>query len=78
VSTFKAVHVDFQIHSFIAKTLFFSSLFYGRIVWIKTSNMNDIDALWYNVSKAAVGVVFNVSSVILEVILGVPPLQISA
>ena len=62
----------------IAKTLFFSSLFYGSIVWMKNSNMTDINSLWYKVSKAATGAVFNVSSVILEVILGVPPLRVSA
>jgi hypothetical protein len=62
----------------IAKTLFFSSLFYGSIIWMKNSNMADLNSLWYRVSKAAVGAVFNVNSVILEVILGVPPLQVSA
>ena len=62
----------------IAKTLFFSSLFYGGIVWMKNSNMSDINALWYKVCKAASGAVFNVSNAILDVILGVPPLQVSA
>ena len=39
--------------------------------------MTDINKLWYRVSKAAVGAVFNVHGAILEVILGVPPLQTS-
>ncbi len=37
--------------------------------------MTDINKLWYRVSKSAVGAVFNVQGAILEVILGVPPLQ---
>ena len=40
--------------------------------------MVEINTLWYKVSKAAVGAVFNVSNVILEVILGIPPLQVVA
>ena len=39
------------------------------------SNMSDINKLWYRVSKAAVGAVFHVHGAILEVILGVPPIQ---
>ena len=42
---------------------------------MKNSNMTDINKLWYRVSKSAVGAVFNVQGAILEVILGVPPLQ---
>ena len=38
--------------------------------------MVEINKLWYRVSKAAVGAVFNTHGAILEVILGVPPLQI--
>ena len=61
----------------ITKTILFSSLFYGSTVWMNNStNMGDINKLWYRVSKAAVGAVFNTHGAILEVILGVPPLQI--
>ena len=59
----------------VAKTILFSTLFYGSIIWMKNSNMTDINKLWYRVSKSAVGAVFNVQGAILEVILGVPPLQ---
>ena len=38
-------------------------------------NRSDINKLWYRVYKAAVGDVFNVHGAILEVILGVPPIQ---
>ena len=61
----------------ITKTMLFSSLFYGSTVWMNnSSNMVEINKLWYRVSKAAVGAVFNTHGAILEVILGVPPLQI--
>ena len=42
---------------------------------MKNSNITVINKLWYRVSKSAVGAVFNVQGAILEVILGVPPLQ---
>jgi hypothetical protein len=38
--------------------------------------MVSINSLWYKVSKSAVGPVFNVSSILLEVILGIPPLEL--
>ena len=44
----------------ITKTMLFSSLFYGSTVWMNnSSNMVEINKLWYRVSKAAVGAVFN-------------------
>ena len=38
--------------------------------------MKAINSLWYKLSKSAVGPIFNVSSSLLEVILGTPPLEI--
>ena len=60
----------------ITKTVLFSALFYGSLIWMNNSNMDDINKLLYKVSKAATGAVFNTHSAILEVILGVPPIQI--
>ena len=45
------------------------------MIWMTNDNMFQINSLWYKVSKSSVGAVFNVQSAILEVILGVPPLQ---
>ena len=53
-----------------------SALFYGSLIWMNNSNMDDINKLLYRVSKAATGAVFNTHSAIVEVILGVPPIQI--
>ena len=60
----------------LVKTVMFSSLFYGCIIWMNHSNMQHINRLWYKISKSAVGAVLNVHGAILEVILGVPPLLI--
>ena len=60
----------------LAKTLMFSSLFYGSLVWQNNANMLDLNKLWYRVAKSAVGAVFNVQNSVLEVILGTPPLEI--
>ena len=52
----------------VTMTILFSSLFYGSTVWMNnSSNMVDINKLWYRVSKAAVGAVFNTHGAILEV-----------
>lgn len=59
----------------VVKTIMFSSLFYGCMIWMSHSNMSLINSLWCKVAKSAVGAVFNVQHEILEVILGVPPLQ---
>ena len=60
----------------LTKTIIFSQLFYGSIVWMNNTNMGDIYKIWYKVLKSAVGAVFNVQSAVLEVIVGVAPLQI--
>ena len=39
-------------------------------------NMKIIDKLWCKIAKTAVGAIFNVNQSILEVILGIPPLQV--
>ena len=54
----------------------FSILFYGSVIWMTNNNMGEIERLWGKIAKTAVGAVFNVNHSILEVIHGVPPLQI--
>ena len=62
----------------IIRVLIFSSLFYGSIIWMNSGNMMAINSLWYKLSKAAVGPVLYVSSSLLEIILGTPPLEIQS
>ena len=61
----------------LTKTVLFSSLFYGSIIWQTNSNMAELNKLWYKVAKSAIGAVFNVQNTIAEVILGVPPLTVT-
>jgi hypothetical protein len=61
----------------IVKIIMFSSLFYGCMIWMSNANMAEIHKLWYKVAKSAVGAVYNVQNALVEVILGVPPLQIA-
>ena len=58
----------------LIKTIFLSKLFYAGHVWINSSNINEIEQLWYKMIKAAVGAVFNIKKSLAEVILGLPPL----
>ena len=60
----------------LVKTVIFSSLFYGSLVWQTNVNLIQLNKLWYKVAKSAIGAVFNVQHTIAEVILGVPPLSV--
>ena len=60
----------------ILKTIMFSSLFYGSMVWMKEDNTRELNGLIYKMSKSALGAVFHVSQVNTEVILGLPPFWI--
>ena len=61
----------------LAKTVMFSSLFYGPFIWKINANMLELNKLCYKVAKSAVGAVLNVQNAILEVILGIPPLRVT-
>ena len=61
----------------LAKTIMFSTLFYGSLVWQTNANLMQLNKLWYKVAKSAIGAVFNVQQTIAEVILGVPPLSVT-
>ena len=60
----------------LTRTLFLSCLFYGSHLWINQKNMKDINSLYYKILKSTVGAVFNVRQTILEIILGIPPINI--
>ena len=61
----------------IARTIIFSScMFYASMVWMNDSNLSDLNSLSYKVAKSAVGAVFNDAISTLEVIVGIPPLQV--
>ncbi len=60
----------------IAKTIIFSCMFYAGMVWFTNQNISELKGLWYRLAKSAVGAVFNVDINTLEVIVGVPPLEV--
>lgn len=60
----------------IIKAVIFSTLLYGSLIWMNICNMEVINRLWCKMAKTSVGAIFNVSPSLLEVILGVPPLQV--
>ena len=61
----------------LLKTIFLSCLYYAGHIWISRKNLQEIEKLWYKMIKSAVGAVFNVSQVTAELILGIPPLDIT-
>ena len=61
----------------LLKTIFLSCLYYAGHIWITRKNLQEIEKLWYKMIKSAVGAVFNVSQVTAELILGIPPLDIT-
>ena len=60
----------------LIRTLFLSCLFYGSHLWMNQKNMKDINCLYYKILKSTVGAVFNVRQSKIEVILGLPPVNI--
>ena len=55
------------------QTIFFPIMLYAGVVWMRETNMKEIQKLWYKISKSATGAVFNVNQPITEVIIGIPP-----
>ena len=66
-----------RIMTQLLRTLFISCLFYAGHVWMKPPNMKEIEKLWYKITKSTVGAVFNISQTTAELIIGIPPLQIT-
>ena len=62
----------------LVKILFISKLSYGSHIWTNKDNMTSINKLWYHVLKSIIGAVLNISQVVAELILGVPPLHIQS
>ena len=60
----------------LIKTIFHSTIFYAGIVWINQKSLDEITSLYYKIIKSAIGAVFNVRKSIIEVILGIPPLEL--
>ncbi|KAL5260728.1 hypothetical protein ACHWQZ_G010771 [Mnemiopsis leidyi] len=61
----------------LTKTVIFSCLFYGSLIWQNNTNLVQLNKFWYKVAKSAVGAVFNIQQAIAEAILGVPPLSVT-
>ena len=61
----------------LIKVLFLPTFFYGGMIWLDRKNVADINKLWYTVSKTSLGATFNVDVELCEIILGLPPIDIS-
>ena len=57
----------------IIKAIFFSSLFYASMIWMKDKNIIEIEKLRHRISKSTTGAVFNISQIYAEIIIGIPP-----
>ena len=60
----------------ITKSYFLSSAHYAGLVWQNNKSIKKLQNIWYTITKSAVGAVFNVRQSVLEVILGLPPLDL--
>lgn len=65
------------VMTLLLKTIFLSCLYYAGHIWINRKNLQDISKLWYKMIKSSIGAVFNISQNVAEVILGLPPLEIT-
>ena len=60
----------------ITRTYFLSCAHYAGLVWQNGKSTKEIQNIWYKIIKSAVGAVFNVRQSLLEIILGLPPLDL--
>ena len=47
------------------------------MIWLDRKNVTDINKLWYTVSKTSLGATFDIKLELCEIILGLPPIDIS-
>ena len=67
---------NLKVMSCLIKALFLSKLSYASHIWISKENMQELNSLFYKMIKAVTGAVFNISQIVAEVILGIPPLHL--
>ena len=60
----------------LTRTLFLSCLLYGSHLWMNKNNMKEINSLYYKLLKTSIGSVFNTRQSIIEIIVGLPPINI--
>ena len=65
-----------QVMIQIIRTLFHSSLFYAGFIWINKNSIQEIMKLHYQIMKTTIGAVFNISTTLAHIILGIPPIDI--
>ena len=65
-----------QVMTQIIRTLFLSTLFYAGFLWINEKSIQEIKKLFYKILKSTTGAVFNTRSSLIEIILGIPPINI--
>ena len=61
----------------LIKILFLPTLIYGGMLWLNRQTLSHIKNLWYKVIKTSIAATFNVKTEICEIILGLPPLELS-
>ena len=61
----------------LLKTIFLSIIYYAGHLWITRKNLQEIDKLWYKMTKSTIGAVFNISQTVSSLILGIPPLEVT-
>ena len=61
----------------IIQSIMFSTLFYASMIWMQESNIVSLKMLVYKIMKSAIGAVFHISEVNAEIILELPPMQIT-
>ena len=69
--------IDQRVMVHLIKVLFLPTLFYGGMIWMDRKNVSNINKLWYTVLKTSLGATFNVKLELCEIILGLPPIDIS-
>ena len=67
-----------NIHTMVQliKTMFIPKLQYAGHIYLTEQNLDIIKKLWYKILKSSIGAVLNISVVVAEVILGLPPLDL--
>ena len=60
----------------LIKTMFIPKLQYAGHIYLTEENLGIINKLWYKILKTTIGAVLNISVVVAEVTLGLPPLDL--
>ena len=62
----------------LVEVLVSSCIQYAGFIWINAKSLTKIEQIWYKMLKSAIGAVFNIRQGLAEVILGMPPISVTA